>query len=132
MKSVPVLILSNNQTLSHSLERWLMQSEGIEVCSFVAEHHDLDCLERLIAEKDPIVALALRMPAADDFETIRVLRTAHPDIRIITIAPICTDEYTRIVKAIGATICIAYKDLDRDLIPAVRRLDRTPGWNAIE
>ncbi len=86
---------------------------------------------RAVAERAPdLVVTDIVMPDSDGLEVIRVLKSDHPEVRVIAISGggmICRTTYLELAHLLGAHVTLQKPILPSDLAFAVAELLEDPG-----
>jgi len=117
-----VIICDDHAIVSDGLRSLIQSESGWHVITTVSNGREL--LDTLRLVKPDVVLLDVDMPVLNGFETLRLLREQHPDIRVIMIT---MHNESSLVKKFSALGALGYlpKNADRDtLFDALERVYR--------
>ncbi|MDO5516498.1 MAG: response regulator transcription factor [Clostridium sp.] len=88
---IKVLIADDQELIRESLKIVLSSDEKIEVCDTVADGRAV--LESIKKDKPDVILMDIRMPEMDGVQCTKIIKEAHPDIKIIVLTTFDDDEY---------------------------------------
>jgi len=103
--------------------RVLLESGGYSVVECKSGKEALAALEK---RKFDLMTLDLSMPDVDGFEVLRVVRSKHPELKVVVVSGFLQGSMNRVAKRLGAVVTLD-KDLAPDsLLPVVDDLLKNP------
>lgn len=121
---ISVLLVDSHADFRRIATRFLEQDQDIVVVGLLAIDGDLLQTVRQVNPK--IVLLDLGISAPSRLETIRQLRRAIPQSRVIALTLFDAEGYREAVLAAGADDFIIKDALHHALLPAIHRVATTP------
>jgi DNA-binding NarL/FixJ family response regulator len=129
-----VLIADGSQYFDHTIWRLLLPESEFEIIGVAGNTEEALSMAFLLSPD--IILTDLSHSAMPGLQTIEALRTAHPNIPIITFSPLSSLEYTRAALDAGAAACLTKADMAeallqtvQSLLPTVQLPVRTAGLN---
>ena len=125
MNTISVGIISSNPVLSSQLQRFINQADGFKVdTSCVMSLNGRGASHAFDANACEVIVFVLRIPTADDLETLRILRQKQPHLYIIAVSTLEARDYQKIVLAAGADRFLLDRNLVTDLIPMLNAVNQ--------
>ena len=120
MSPISVLLVDDNPTFLRIASRFLEKHD--EVVLVGTAEGGVRALAQAQELRPQVILLDLAMPDLPGLEVIPRLREAVPEMRIIALTMLDTEEYRKAALAAGADEFIPKADLNTDLLPAIRRV----------
>jgi DNA-binding NarL/FixJ family response regulator len=122
MKPISVLLVDDNPNFLRIATRFLEQHDDIVVVGAASGGEEALALAQEV-EPD-VVLIDLAMPGLSGLETIPRLRAMLPAVGIIALTVLDTNSYRQAALEAEANEFVAKASLDRELVPAIRRVAR--------
>jgi DNA-binding NarL/FixJ family response regulator len=122
MKPISVLLVDDNPNFLRIATRFLEQHDDIVVVGAAGGGKEALALAQDL-EPD-VVLIDLAMPGLSGLETIPRLRAMLPAVGIIALTMLDTNSYRQAALEAEANEFVAKASLDRELVPAIRRVAR--------
>jgi DNA-binding NarL/FixJ family response regulator len=120
MKPISVLLVDDNPAFLRIATRFLEEHEDVVVVGAAGGGEEALALAEDL--QPDIVLIDLAMPGLSGLETIPHLRAVLPGVGIIALTMLDTNSYWQAALAAGADDFVPKASLDRDLLPAMRRV----------
>jgi DNA-binding NarL/FixJ family response regulator len=122
MQQCPVLIADDHAMIREGLRAMLEDVEDLEV---VGEAVDGQEVISLVRKHNPrIVLMDLTMPRLSGIEAIRIIKSRHPEIKIIVLTVHKSEEFIRSTLDSGADAYVLKDDTREELLSAIRQVQR--------
>ena len=89
----------------------ILENSGYEIAEYCSSGEE--ALEKYESVKPDLVTMDIIMPGLDGLETARILKTEHPEAKIVMLSSLAYDDTYQEAHAIGAKAFIA-KPLNRE------------------
>ena len=117
-----VLIADDHGIVRSGLRKLLESEDGIEV---VAEAGDgREARDRAIAERPDLAILDVKMPGMGGLEATRAIRESAPEVSVLMLSMHDEDRYLFEALKAGASGYVLKRAADRELIDAIRAVER--------
>lgn len=120
MSAISVLIIDDNVIFARAVTHLLKRQDNILVKG-VAVNGPEGLAQAQDLQPD-IVLMDLVMPGVHGLNAIPILRTKSPDMGIIVLTLMDTEEYRQAALMVGANTFVSKADLDTELIPAINQV----------
>ena len=120
MSPISVLLVDDNPTLLRVATRFLEKHDEVVLVGTAVG--GVGALARAQELRPDVILLDLAMPDLPGLEVIPRLREAVPEMRIIALTMLDTEQYRTAALATGADEFVPKADLSTDLLPAIRRV----------
>ena len=125
MAKISVLLVDDNPTFLHCATRFLQKRKDIVV---VGTSCGGKGAVALVQDVRPDVALIdLSMSDLPGLELIPLLRCAQPQLGIIALTLMDTDDYRKAALAAGADDFVSKNTMNIDLLPAIQKITQSDG-----
>ena len=128
----PRILIADDTPQILKLFKRLLSKEGYSVTAVAS---GADALKIIDAEPVDLLILDLEMPPPDGFELLRILREAHPGLRILAISGYLQGAMLKPSEFLGATATLNKVDASTSLVKTVKRLleSEAParGWHRV-
>jgi DNA-binding NarL/FixJ family response regulator len=120
MSAVSVLLVDDNPIFLHCAKRFLQKRQDVVVVGTVSGGKwAVDLAQNL---KPDVALIDLSMSDLPGLELIPLLRAALPEIGIIALTLLDTDDYRQAAMAAGADGFVSKNTMNTDLMPTIRHL----------
>jgi DNA-binding NarL/FixJ family response regulator len=120
MSAVSVLLVDDNPIFLHCAKRFLQQRQDVVVVGTISGGKwALDLAQNL---KPDVALVDLSMSDLPGLELIPRLRAAAPEVGIIALTLLDTDDYRQAAMAAGADSFVSKNTMNTDLMPAIQRV----------
>jgi DNA-binding NarL/FixJ family response regulator len=120
MSAVSVLLVDDNPIFLHCAKRFLQKRRDVIVVGTVSGGKwAVDLAQNL---KPDVALIDLSMSDLPGLELIPLLRAALPEIGIIALTLLDTDDYRQAALAAGADGFVSKNTMNTDLMPAIQRI----------
>lgn len=116
-----ILIADSSKYFDTTIWQMLLPESDFEIVGLANTTQDALNMTGLLS---PDIILAdLSHSAMPGLQTIQALRTAHPNIPIITFSPLSSYEYTQAALDAGATACLTKSEMAERLLQTLQRVE---------
>ncbi len=120
MSTVSVLLVDDNPIFLHCAKRFLQKRRDVIVVGTVSGGKwAVDLAQNL---KPDVALIDLSMSDLPGLELIPLLRAALPEIGIIALTLLDTDDYRNAALAAGADGFVSKNTMNTDLMPTIQRI----------
>jgi DNA-binding NarL/FixJ family response regulator len=120
MSAVSVLLVDDNPIFLHCAKRFLQKRRDVIVVGTVSGGKwAVDLAQNL---KPDVALIDLSMSDLPGLELIPLLRAALPEIGIIALTLLDTDDYRQAALAAGADGFVSKNTMNTDLMPTIQRI----------
>ena len=132
MPPISLLLVDDNPRFLRVLSRFLHTRYPADVVVVDVARNGIEALARAQVVRPQVVLLDLAMPGMPGWEVIPRLRKELPEVGIIVLTLLESDEYREMILEAGADAFVGKSTLVTELMPAIRRvatnrLQRIPG-----
>lgn len=120
MSPISVLLVDDNPTFLRITSRFLKKHDDVDLVGTAGG--GVEALSQAQELRPQVILLDLAMPDLPGLEVIPRLREVVPEMRIIALTMLDTEEYRKAALAAGADEFVPKADLNKDLLPAIRRV----------
>ena len=120
MSPISVLLVDDNRIFLRITGRFLMKHGDVDLVGTAGG--GVEALSKAQKLRPQVILLDLAMPDLPGLEIIPRLREVVPEMRIIALTMLDTEEYRKAALAAGADEFVPKADLNTDLLPAIRRV----------
>jgi len=124
MKTKKILIVDDSALFRSHVREILAEEPDVEI---VGEARDgWEAIERAKALGPDIVLLDVRLPRLNGIEVTQRLKKELPKLKIIILTIHNLLEYRKAAKNRGADAFVLKVNMDKELVPAIRRIINSP------
>jgi CheY-like chemotaxis protein len=116
MDTIHVLLVDDEADYAETMAFWL-KAKGYRVTTAASGE---EALEQLKANRPGIVFLDVMMPGMDGIETLRRIRTEHPDVPVIMVTAYASEEKMQEARTLGA---VGFFEKSSDFSLAAKLID---------
>ena len=112
MRTIRVVIVDGDPAIRRKLGRAIQDGPGLDLVG--ASGFGTDAVEKVGRLQPDLVVLGIDASVSDEWETLGLLRKAHPELPILVVGPETRRGSPAALDAIdrGASACVAYPDTD--------------------
>ncbi len=120
MTDSTVLVIDTNKAFVQIVSRLLEQQEGVTIAR--ASSNRTDAVRQARIHQPDIIMLSIGQHSLEGLHLIPHLRSLLPDTAIVVLGSINIETYRQAAFVAGANEFVARVDINRDLLPTIRRL----------
>lgn len=128
MGDLRLFLVDDHPGFLRALTGFLEAADGLAVVGSVTR--GAEAVLKIGALRPDVVLVDLLMPGLPGLEIIPRLRAARPEMGIIALTLLETDDYRRAALTAGADDFVTKATMDTTLVPAIRRVARARGLGA--
>ncbi len=118
----PVMLVDDSATFLHLLTRFLQQEASDEVEVVGTATRGAEAILKASVLQPKMILLDLNMPDLSGLDALPRIRAMLPEAGIIALTLLDADSYRKMTLDAGADDFVSKTTLERDLLPAIRRL----------
>lgn len=114
---ISVYIVTPNRVLTAQIRRLLAHEPALQV--FESSRGNFNAREMADGGQSTCVIVGLGVPAEGDLAFIRTLKAQHPQIALVALSALDTEDYRRAAIAAGADRYVHSHELGTSLVPTL-------------